>query len=43
MPDIIEGTIEPGKVFDVTTDLDGVPTGYRDMDERKSLKVLVNP
>ena len=43
MPDILEGTIEPGKVFDVTTDLDGVPTGYRDMDERKSLKVLVNP
>ena len=43
MPDIMEGTIEPGKVFDVTTDLDGVPTGYRDMDERKSLKVLVNP
>lgn len=43
MPDILEGRIEPGKVFDATTDLDGVPAGYRDMDERTSLKVLVRP
>ena len=43
MPDILEGRIEPGKVFDATTDLDGVPAGYRDMDDRKSLKVLVKP
>ncbi|MFJ9026872.1 zinc-dependent alcohol dehydrogenase family protein [Streptomyces sp. NPDC102259] len=41
MPDILNGTIEPGKVFDVTTDLDGVPAGYQDMADRKSLKVLV--
>jgi len=43
MPDILDGTIEPGKVFDVTTDLDGVPAGYQDMADRKSLKVLVRP
>ncbi len=43
MPDILDGTIEPGKVFDVTTDLDGVPAGYQDMADRKSLKVLVKP
>jgi threonine dehydrogenase-like Zn-dependent dehydrogenase len=43
MPDILDGTIEPGKVFDTTTDLDGVPAGYRDMDERRRLKVLVRP
>lgn len=43
MPDILDGTIQPGKVFDATTDLDGVPAGYRDMDERTSLKVLVTP
>ncbi|SDT03932.1 Threonine dehydrogenase [Brevibacterium sandarakinum] len=43
MPDILDGTIEPGKVFDTMTDLAGVPAGYRDMDERKSLKVLVRP
>lgn len=43
MPDILDGTIEPGKVFDATTDLDGVPAGYRDMADRKSLKVLIKP
>lgn len=43
MPAILDGTIEPGKVFDATTDLDGVPAGYRDMDERRSLKVLIRP
>ncbi|QNA91866.1 MULTISPECIES: alcohol dehydrogenase catalytic domain-containing protein [unclassified Microbacterium] len=43
MPDILGGAIEPGKVFDAVTDLDGIPAGYRDMDERKSLKVLVRP
>jgi threonine dehydrogenase-like Zn-dependent dehydrogenase len=43
MPDILDGTIEPGKVFDATTDIDGVPAGYQDMDDRKSLKVLITP
>lgn len=43
MPDILEGRIEPGRVFDVATDLDGVPAGYRDMADRRSLKVLVKP
>jgi threonine dehydrogenase-like Zn-dependent dehydrogenase len=43
MPPILSGDVEPGMVFDATTDLDGVPAGYRDMDERRSLKVLVNP
>lgn len=37
LPDILAGTIQPGKVFDVTTD----PDGYRDMDVRTSLKVLI--
>ncbi|MDP5315563.1 zinc-binding dehydrogenase [Streptomyces poriferorum] len=43
MPAILDGSIEPGKVFDATTGLDGVPAGYRDMADRKSLKVLVKP
>lgn len=43
LPDILDGTIDPGRVFDATTDLDGVPAGYRDMDERRSLKVLIRP
>lgn len=41
MPDILNGTINPGKVFDATTNLDGIPAGYQDMDKRRSLKVLV--
>jgi len=43
LPDILDGTIEPGRVFDRTVDLDGVPDGYRAMDEREALKVMVTP
>lgn len=43
LPDILEGWIEPGKVFDRSVDLDGVPDGYRAMAERESLKVMVRP
>jgi threonine dehydrogenase-like Zn-dependent dehydrogenase len=43
MPDIVNGAIDPGKVFDATTDLEGVPAGYQDMADRKSLKVLIKP
>jgi threonine dehydrogenase-like Zn-dependent dehydrogenase len=43
LPDVLEGRIEPGKVFDRTVDLDGVPDGYRAMDAREALKVLVKP
>ena len=41
LPDVLEGTIEPGRVFDRTTDLDGVPDGYRAMNEREALKVMI--
>jgi threonine dehydrogenase-like Zn-dependent dehydrogenase len=41
MPDVLEGNIEPGRVFDRTTNLDGVPDGYRAMNERESIKVLI--
>jgi threonine dehydrogenase-like Zn-dependent dehydrogenase len=43
MPDILDGTIEPGKVFDSTVDLDGVPGGYQAMADRTALKVLITP
>ena len=43
MPDVLEGRIEPGRVFDRTTGLDGVPDGYRAMNDREALKVLVEP
>lgn len=43
LPDVLEGHIEPGRVFDITVDLDGVADGYRAMNEREALKVMVRP
>jgi len=43
LPDVLEGRIEPGRVFDRVVDLDGVPDGYRAMNDRDSIKVLVTP
>ena len=43
LPEVMDGRIEPGRVFDRTVDLDGVPEGYRAMNEREALKVLVTP
>ena len=42
MPDVIEGRIQPGKVFDRVTDLDGVPEGYRAMNDREAIKVMID-
>jgi threonine dehydrogenase-like Zn-dependent dehydrogenase len=41
LPDVLEGLIEPGRVFDRVTNLDGVPAGYRAMNEREAIKVMV--
>jgi threonine dehydrogenase-like Zn-dependent dehydrogenase len=43
MPDVLEGRIEPGRAFDRIVDLDGVPDGYRAMNDRVSIKVIVTP
>jgi threonine dehydrogenase-like Zn-dependent dehydrogenase len=43
MPDILEGRIDPGRVFDLTVSLDAVPDGYRAMAARESIKVIVKP
>ena len=43
LPDVLEGTIQPGRVFDRTMNLDEVPDGYRAMNERKAIKVMVKP
>jgi threonine dehydrogenase-like Zn-dependent dehydrogenase len=43
LPDVLEGRIEPGRVFDRTVGLDGVPDGYRAMAGRQSLKVFIAP
>ena len=43
LPDVLEGKIHPGRVFDRTVGLDGVPDGYRAMDDREAIKVMVKP
>jgi threonine dehydrogenase-like Zn-dependent dehydrogenase len=43
LPDILEGRIEPGRVFDRVVGFDEVPDGYRAMNDRESLKVMVRP
>jgi threonine dehydrogenase-like Zn-dependent dehydrogenase len=35
------GRIQPGRVFDQITDLQGVPDGYRAMNARQSIKVMI--
>jgi threonine dehydrogenase-like Zn-dependent dehydrogenase len=45
LPDLIDrissGAIDPGKVFDLTLPIDQVAEGYRAMDERRAIKVLL--
>jgi threonine dehydrogenase-like Zn-dependent dehydrogenase len=41
LPDVLEGTIEPGRVFDRTIGLEDVPDGYRAMNDRESIKVMI--
>lgn len=43
LPGVLDGTVEPGKVFDRTVGLEETPDAYRAMDEREALKVLVRP
>jgi threonine dehydrogenase-like Zn-dependent dehydrogenase len=47
LPDLLDrvlsGRIDPGKVFDLTLPLDEVAEGYRAMDERRAVKVLLQP
>jgi threonine dehydrogenase-like Zn-dependent dehydrogenase len=43
LPDVLEGRIEPGRVFDRVVGLDEVPDGYRAMNERETIKVMVKP
>jgi threonine dehydrogenase-like Zn-dependent dehydrogenase len=41
LPDVLEGRIEPGRVFDRTGPLDEVPDGYRAMNDREVLKFQI--
>ena len=40
---IMDGDIEPGLVFDRTIGIEEVPDGYRAMNDRQSLKVMIRP
>jgi len=41
LPDVLEGRIDPGRVFDRTGTLEDVPDGYRAMNEREVLKFQI--
>jgi threonine dehydrogenase-like Zn-dependent dehydrogenase len=47
LPELIEriygGSINPGRVFDLTLPLDQVGEAYKAMDERRAIKVLLQP
>ena len=43
LPDVLDGTVQPGRVFDRTVHLEQVPDGYRAMAAREALKVLIRP
>ncbi len=43
MPHILDGSITPGRVFDRTLGLEDIADGYRAMNDRKALKVLIRP
>ena len=47
LPDLMDrvwtGKIQPGKVFDLELPLDAAADGYRAMDERRAIKVLLHP
>ncbi len=47
LPELLEltlsGAINPGLVFDLTLPLEESPEGYRAMDERRAIKVLLRP
>jgi threonine dehydrogenase-like Zn-dependent dehydrogenase len=40
---VLNGTINPGRVFDLTLPLEQVAEGYRAMDERRAIKALLRP
>jgi threonine dehydrogenase-like Zn-dependent dehydrogenase len=43
LPDVLSGAIEPGRVFDLTLPLDHVADAYASMDQRRAIKVLLEP
>jgi threonine dehydrogenase-like Zn-dependent dehydrogenase len=43
LPMVLDRRIDPGQVFDQTLPLEESPDGYRAMDERRAIKVLLRP
>jgi hypothetical protein len=43
LPDVLDGTIAPGRVLDRTFTLDRTPDAYRAMAGRQVLKALIRP
>jgi threonine dehydrogenase-like Zn-dependent dehydrogenase len=41
LPDVLEGRIDPGRVLDYETSLEGIADAYAAMDERRAIKALV--
>ena len=41
--DVVEGLVNPGRLFDVALPLDEASKGYKLMDSRKVLKVMLIP
>src|SRR5438876_4455843 len=41
--DILEGKIQPGRVLDRVIGLDEAPDGYRAMNDREAIKVMIEP
>ena len=41
LDDVLQNRIQPGRVFDYETDVDGVPGAYAAMDERRAIKALI--
>ncbi len=42
LPGVLDGTVQPGRVFDQALPLDKVADGYRAMDERTSIKTMLS-
>jgi threonine dehydrogenase-like Zn-dependent dehydrogenase len=41
LPAVLDGSVQPGKVFDQTVDLEDTPQGYAAMADRTALKVMI--
>ena len=43
LPAVLDGAVNPGKVFDRTVSIEDTPQGYAAMDAREALKVMIKP